>query len=75
MIITITENSLPVISAHDKVSVTMNQTAQFTVSAHDDDNDVVTLHLVEDYNGVLKIDSSTGTVTLSLTTLDIIQIR
>ncbi|XP_025078086.1 uncharacterized protein LOC112554507 isoform X2 [Pomacea canaliculata] len=68
------KNSLPVISAPDKVSVTMNQTAQFTVSAHDDDNDVVTLHLVEDYNGVLKINSSTGTVTLSLTTLDIIQI-
>ncbi|PVD36007.1 hypothetical protein C0Q70_02977 [Pomacea canaliculata] len=68
------KNSLPVISSPDKVSVTMNQTAQFTVSARDADNDVVTLHLVEDYNGVLKIDSSTGTVTLSLTTLDIIQI-
>lgn len=71
----LTENSLPVISTPQNVTVRQNQTTQFTVSARDGDHDEMTFHLVEDYSNVLKIDSSNGIVTVSLTTFESIQIR
>lgn len=71
----LTENSLPVISTPQNVTVKQNQTTQFTVRARDADDDEVTIHLVEEHSNVLKINSSNGMVTVSFTTFESIQIR
>lgn len=64
------ENTAPVLQVPEAVYVTIHVVAAFVVTGVDPDvSDSLTYRLLDDANGILRIDQSTGEVSVNMTSL------